>query len=171
MKYLVGSTMLGLSNNRDKDYLVITDEYGDYKSVRNGEEDIICISYDTLVNRMEFKSDYKTNAYFLILNYQFDKDIIGQDFPIEYHILDYKKELIQLLKTIVEYKLLNLNKRVSIKGGLCSKWLYHIAYNVFIIQNNSTVLTSEQKETIQKIHDKEMLISFRDELIKMISKL
>ena len=147
MKYLVGSKMLGLKNTKDTDYVIISEDY-EYKRIYSNGEDILYRSKENIITSMLFNRDINKFAGSLILNYQYDADIIGQDFPIEYHLLDHKEELINLLKVIVKNKLLNVNKRVSIKGGKCSKTLYHIAYNVFILQNNSPIITEEQKQII-----------------------
>jgi hypothetical protein len=53
----------------------------------------------------------------------------------------------------------------------CSKLIYHFAYNLFILQNNSVYLTPEQKEIIQKIHDCQMPIEYLDELERMLNEL
>ena len=170
MKYLIGSKLLGLSNAKDTDYMVISNEY-DYKRIYENGEDVMHISEDHMLKCMNFNYDFKECAHFLILNYQYDADIIGQNFPIDYHLLDHRSKVIKLLKNIITNKLLNMNKRVSVKGEFCSKYMYHIAYNVFILQNNSPIITPEQKEIIQKLHDRTMPISFRDELINMIINL
>ena len=41
----------------------------------------------------------------------------------------------------------------------------------FILKNNSIIITSEQKEIIQKIHDLKMSSDYLDELENMIDKL
>jgi hypothetical protein len=168
-KYLIGSKLLGLDNNKDNDYLIISDEY-DYKRKYENGEDVLYRSTENMQKFMMFDVDMKTNAGLLLLNYQLDKNIIGQNFPIEYNLLDYRSQLIELLNMIVEYKLLNFSKRISSKGH-CSKRLYHIAYNIFIIQNNSPIITEEQKAIIQKLHDRQMSITYIDELSEMIANL
>lgn len=170
MRYLVGSNLLGLTNNKDIDYLEFCEEC-DYKFTKENGNDVIYVSYEELLQRLKFKKDFKQYAKYLIINYQFDKDIIGQDFPINYHILDYKENLLNLLIQIIDNKWLNVNKRISVNKGHCSKLIYHIAYNVFILKNNSPIITPEQKEIIQRLHDRETPISFIDELIEMIVNL
>ena len=165
-KYKVGSVGVGVSNNRDKDYVVISNEV-DYKRTFDKEtkEEIIYISEETLKNNLKFKGNFHHQLY----NYQYDREIIGEDFPIEYHILDYKKELLEYLKTIVENKSFNMNTRITAKG-CCTKPVYHVAYNYFILKNNSPILTDEQFTIINMIHDGEMPISYINELSNNILK-
>ncbi len=168
-KYLIGSKLLGLDNNKDSDYLVISSEY-EYKRVASNGEDILYRSAANIQKFMTFNVDIKANARLLILNYQLDQSIIGQQFPITYNLIGYKDKVKELLKIIVENKLLNFNKRITV-NGCCSKLLYHVAYNVFILQNGTTTLTEEQKAIIQDIHDYKKPISYLDELEEMILKL
>lgn len=165
MKYKIGSSSLGLKNCKDKDRVVITTEC-DYKRVIIEDEEILYISEEKLQKNLRFK-----NGIYAIYNYQYDQSIIGSDFPIQYHILDYRNELIELLNTIINQGLMNFNNRITCNDGNCSKLIYHIAYNIFILQNNNTVITEEQKAIIQKIHDCEMPISYLDELKEMMAKI
>ena len=166
-KYKIGSTVLGINNNRDKDYIVISNEVN-YKRETDKEtkEDIIYISEEYLRNNLEFKGNYHQQLY----NYQYDREFIGSDFPIEYHILDYKKELLEYLKTIVYNKSFNMNPLIS-TNGCCTKPVYHIAYNYFILKNNSPTLTAKQLAIVNTIHDGKMPISYIDELANNILKL
>jgi hypothetical protein len=76
--------------------------------------------------------------------------------------------LIQLLNYIVEKKKLNFNKDI---GNYCYNQLYHFAYNLFILQNNSVELTPEQFEIVQKIHDEKMPISYLDEMKNLLEEI
>lgn len=51
------------------------------------------------------------------------------------------------------------------------KNIYHIAYNLFILLNNSVTLTEEQMNIVQKIHDCEMPIQYLQELRQLYSLL
>ena len=121
-----------------------------------------------LLKRMDFNT---TNLFHMLVNYQLDSKIIKQDFPFKYSILEHKKKLTQFLNDIVTYKLMNFNKLVTNKNGCCTKIVYHIAYNTFILLNNSTNITNEQKQIIQKIHDGEMSIEYLSELEILINTL
>ena len=126
---------------------------------------LIYISQDYLNLLLTFKN---TKSKLLIYNYQYDRELIGNEFPIEYHILDYKDELIEFLMFVVKQKLFNFNKRIKCNGNYCSRLIYHIAYNVFILQNNSPILTEEQLKIVQQIHDYQMPIEYVDTLTSMI---
>lgn len=163
-KYLIGSKVLGLKNARDIDYVTI-DNKVIYKKVFEKDYDVIYISKEYLTNSFAFKSK---DWFCLLSNYQYDKNIIQKDFPIKYSILDYRNELITFLKYVVKNKLFNFNKKITINRKYCSKLIYHIAYNTFILQNNSTKLTIEQINKVQLLHDCKMPISYIDELEKII---
>lgn len=163
-KYLIGSKLLGLSN-KDTDYIVITNEN---KKVSENGEDIFCLTKEQLLKNLNFNVK---NSFVLTGNYQYDRAIIGSEFPIEYHILEHKKDLIELLKRIVNKRLCNFNKRITQGNKCCCKMIYHIAYNLFILENNSPIITQEQKAIIQDIHDIKMPIEYLDELEKRILNL
>ena len=165
-KFLVGSCLLGLANVKDTDYMVIEDErkFAEFK-------DGIDYRYRTLENVKETLA-FKGNDDRKLFNYQLDKTInkeFGEILP--YNLLDYKSELISYLKDIVKYKRFNFDKRVTSNNGHCTKIIYHIAYNLFIVENNSPIITAKQKAIIQKIHDRLMPIDYLDTLKEKIDKL
>lgn len=167
MEYIIGSNLLSLKNNRDIDYLELSDKEREYKWLIENEKQKLVISQQQLFKRLHFVESFNEKQIF---NYQYDKKIIGQGFPIEYNLLNYREKLIELIDYVFENNLLNTNKFVSLNGN-CSKKIYHIAYNVFILENNSVELNQEQKEIIQKIHDIEMPISYIDELKEKFYKI
>lgn len=172
-KYLIGSCLLGLTNNHDCDYIVLAD--GDinlYKHQFVDEKDVFTRSKENLDATMLFQLPFDNkNIRRYIVNYQYDRDIIGQDFPYEYHILDRRGDYINLLNWIVDNQALNFKKIPYLNHGNCSKVIYHIAYTTFILENNSTTLTAEQKAIVQKIHDLQMPQSYLDVLEEKIRNL
>ena len=170
MKYLIGSKLLGLTNEKDKDYMIISNKY-DYKRISENDEDILYRSQENILYHLRFEGDYTKHTFIYLVNYQYDREIIGPDFPIEYHILDHKYKLINFLQWIVANKEMNFNKNLKFKHGNCSKLIFHIAYNAFILQNNSPIITPEQKAIIQKIHDRQMPVDYLDELAAIINNL
>lgn len=173
-KYLVGSYGCGISNNHDYDYLAIVD--GDdtvYRHEYTEEHtDVFVRSKPNIDKTMLFRLPFTNiTVRYYMYNYQLDKEIIGQDFPLEYHILDRRKDYIALLNYIVDNKCLNFKKIPRYNHGNCSKLIYHIAYLTFILENNSTTLTAEQKAIVQKIHDKQMPQDYLDVLEEKIRKL
>ena len=172
--FLIGSRLLGLSNNHDTDYLQITesDDVTFYKREHIKGEDVVTRSSANIARQMNFDMpiNEKTVKYYII-NYQLDEEIIGQEFPYKYRILDKRDKYIQLLNYIADNKVLNFNKEININDWHCSKALYHVAYLTFILENNSTVLTAQQKAVVQRIHDKQMPIAYLDELEEKIKTL
>ncbi len=162
-KYIIGSKALGLNNNKDIDYLVINDEL-DYKRLYENGEDIVYRSKEHIDTYMNYQVDFKSNPYMHLINYQLDQNIISSDFPLKYNVLNKRKELIKLLNYIVDNKLLNFSEKITSKNKCCTSVIYHVAYNMFILKNNSSVLTNAQKSVIQKIHDCQMPIEYLKEL-------
>lgn len=152
--FLIGSKLLNLSNCKDIDYLVLDNNENNIYNQSN-----VDYRYRTITNikeTLKFKNDDDRKLF----NYQLDKTInkeFGEFIP--YNILDYRNELTRFLKEIVSYKMFNFNKRVTTNSGHCSKIIYHIAYNLFILENNSPIITAEQKAIIQDIHDLKNLLS------------
>lgn len=166
-KFLIGSSVLGLTNIKDTDYLYIYDDNETQVKIDDGQDN----RYRTKqyqIDMLEFKNDDGRKLF----NYQCDKTInkeFGEFIP--YNILDYRNELTRFLKEIVKKKTFNFNKRITQGDKCCCKMIYHIAYNLFILENNSPIITDEQKEIIQKIHDKLMPIEYIDELGRRINHL
>ena len=170
IKYKVGSVALGLNNTKDIDYVVISNKTQKI-SVMNNEgiyEDLWCFTLEDLYKNLQFKS---RDIFTLLSNYEYDIEIIDSSFPIEYHILDYKEQLIKLLKEIVNNKSFNFDKRITQGNKCCCKIIYHIAYNLFILENNSPIITEEQKSIIQDIHDLKKPIEYLDVLEHRINNL
>ena len=168
--YLIGSKLLGLNNCHDIDVMTISNEY-EYKREKKDNMEIFHRSEDNLLKFMRFQEDVFRYSSLLLSNYQYDQNIIGQSFPIKYNILDYKKELIDTLETIINHKLENFNPRITFNEKCCSKAIYHIAYNIFILQNNDPIINKKQKEIIQKIHDYEMPIEYLEELKQIFNEI
>lgn len=170
MEYTIGSKLLNLNNTKDNDILIISTEH-DYKRVKVNGKDCVYRSEEHIKKHIFFENEIYNSFRIMLLNYQLDQDIIGQNFPIEYHILDHREKVIELLNHIVDNKLLNCDPRITNDKGCCSKLLYHIVYNIFILQNNSIVLSEEQQTIIQTIHDGLMPISYIDDIQIMLKEL
>lgn len=172
-KYIIGSKLLGLKDNHDEDVLVIVEDedVNLYKREVIDGKDQVTRSVLNIERQMNFELPitFETARYYII-NYQLDADIIKQDFPLEYHILDKRDKYIELLKWIVKNKACNFVKE-GFNNGNCSKMIYHIEYLTYILENNSTELTDVQKEIIQKTHNKQMPSSYISILANKINNL
>lgn len=155
--WLIGSKGLKFINNcHDEDCLEIIDSEEDiyyYKNIDNKE--VYHISSGQLKKRLNYSLNYSKWYRLLLWNYQLDKDIIGKDFPYEFHLLEHKEEVIKLLEFIKENKLNNYSKDI-LMNGYVDKIVYHIAITKFFLLNNCMKLTRGQKAIIQKIHDRKM---------------
>lgn len=165
-KYSVGSHLIGLNNTRDKDVVVVIEDCS-----YNENEDIHYLLKDYLDKLMNFEIPFSPNVvHRYLITYQYDKDIIGQDFPYEYHILDHRDKYIELLKYIVDTSAIGFDRTIY-RNNFINKIMYHVAYLTFVIKNNSVVLTEEQKSIVQKIHDRQMPVEYLDELESIIRSL
>lgn len=171
-EYLVGSKLLNLENATDLDYFVFDESKDDFilTTDANTHIDYFYSSSNVLNKYFNFEEDYKTSLHavriYSIL-YQYDIDIIGQEFPITFHVLTHKTEYIEYLKYLANnnlsiFNVVCRNRKTNFVS--CHKNTYHIAYLTYILKNNSTTLTIEQKQKIQTIHDKQMPLSYLDEL-------
>lgn len=175
MKYIIGSTLLGLNTSTsDKDVLNISND-SSYTLLYNNGIDYHNRSVENIKYYMTFPNE--NDLIIQLYNYQLDIDIIKQDFPIIYHILDYKEKLKRLLNLFIiqEFSVFGkVSKGVysrTMNRYVLPKIFYHIAYNLFILENNSVKLTDEQLKIVQKIHDKEMPVDYGEELKQRILNL
>lgn len=173
MKYIIGSNEIGLSNEKsDLDYLII-DNSVDYQRTNENDEDILRRSEENIKSYINYSVplDNKTCGLY-IFNYQLDRDLIGTDFPIDFHLLDNKNNLITILKYTIQNRLFNFNKNVwtgEFNDKRMSKLTYHIAFNIFILVDNSVKITNEHLQIVQKIKNGEMSIDYIDELTNEFS--
>ena len=98
--YIVGSSVLKLSNCNDIDYINIIKGKNDIKYTfiddKNIKHDIFNITIAQLIEKLNFK-----NSDFINLQlYQYDYRLIGDNFPIYFNILDHKRQIIQILKKL-----------------------------------------------------------------------
>lgn len=167
--YLIGSKLLGIKNTKDVDYLEIIEGSNTYYKKNDNGTDVFYSTIDKINKRLNFEVEDKFSLAFQLFNYQFDQTLRKHfgydDFPIKYNILDHKKELEAFLKYIKDNKLFNYDTRIVGKNNHISKQIFHIAYNKLILLNNSPILTEEQQEFVQRIHDKEVTW---DEYIKKV---
>lgn len=158
--YLIGSKLLNIKNTKDIDYIEIIDGENIYRKENKDGVDIFYSTLDLINKHLNFESEDSYNLAFQMFNYQYDTNLRAyfgyNDLPFKYNILDYKKELEAFLQHIKDNKLFNYNTEIVGKNNHISKQIFHIAYNKFILENNSTILTPKQQEIIQRIHDKDM---------------
>ncbi|MCM1042778.1 MAG: hypothetical protein NC350_01015 [Corallococcus sp.] len=176
-KFITGSCLLGLSNAQDADYVILCD--GDSKDyfVHKYENGADCF-YKTKANLdsyMNFERPFThRNAEHYVTTYQYDCNLVSQGFPYRYSVLEKRAQYVRLLRWIVQNKALNFDEQVLANiddGTTLTKGLYHVAYLTFILANNSVTLTAEQKDAVQRIHDKQMPVSYLQLLRSQIDAL
>ena len=170
IKYRVGSKAVGLVNAKDDDYVALTDD-GFSGIINKPRADLFIRDKTELTKTLHFEQEDLSKRAMYLYNYQYDEHFIGKDFPIKYNVLDYKKQYIEFLREVVDREECNLVSGVTFGSGKCSKKIYHIQYILFILRNNSPVLTAEQMAVVQKIHDGNMPIEYVDILKRKILEL
>ena len=165
-KFIVGSKCACIKDFKDLDILIVDET--EYKE-KNIFRDYKVISKDKLLKTLDFSNFYEKDWLF---NYQYDA-AINPDFSkyYEYHILDHKDKLYEFLKLTIDKEKYNFNKNIRINNKYLSKLVYHIAYNIFILENNSILLNINQIDVINKIHDLKMPFNYIDELIKTFNNI
>ncbi len=170
MKYIIGSKELELQNCTDTDEIVVVESEVEYKRVEENGTDTIYMSLGLLNRLVDFDLYDNKYAYLMLFAYQIDSTLIGTLFPVEFHIVDKREKLKKYLNYVIENKQFNFNEDITVNGDCCSKLVYHVAYNAFILKNNSPIITEEQKDIIQRIHDGLMPIKYLEEIKKIIKE-
>lgn len=166
-KYLFGSKMLGLGNNRDEDWLIFVDEnakianeYG-YKSIP---------FYQALINFFTRGKNIKADPFNALFLYQLSAEFIGDvDYPFSsFNILEHTTVWKEWLKVYVNAK---KTETWATKIDILPKQFYHLLYQYHMIIENTHWISDEAKTIVQKIHDLEMPSSYFYELRDLINNL
>lgn len=161
-KYLVGSALLNLKNINDLDYISLenNNEKENNNLLKNNEKIDIFYVDSKRIASLTYDIDYFENSKTLFENFQYDNSIrsnLGHEkIPIEFRILENREKVIELLNFTKENMLQNYTPLISYPGGFMTKSTLNVVYTKFIIENNSIILTEEQKDVIQRIHDRSM---------------
>lgn len=178
--YITGSSRNGIRKPNDVDKIQFIDS-SELIYQHGYDTDGAClfkISRGTLEKALTDPDNTKYLHYFL---YQFDKHFIGDEFPMQINILDYRDTLKRIVSTTFHdeiAKQISINKRKKKQDGsysiICKKLKkhhYHIIYTIFILKNNSTVLDETQMDIINRVHDWKMGYEYFDVLMDMINEI
>ena len=166
-KYLYGSKMLKLSNNRDDDWLVFDDVSA--KVAREAG----CMSIplyramlEHFIRGNRIKPDYYNGCYLYQLSAGFrdDPEYLFKDFNIS----EYKEVWKQWLKA---YANAEKTEAWAIKSDILPKQFYHLLYQYYMIVEDTHWISDNAKAVVQKIHDLEMPSSYFYELRDLINNL
>lgn len=174
IKFKIGSSLI-LQNCRDNDYLVIAEKLPSKEEYLSNKQEGIEYHYYTkemILDEIGFKKPFnRTTILPYLWSYQLDENIIKQGFPFKHSVIRSRNNYISLLNYLIDSHWFDRKRSPMLNNGNCSKIIYHIAYIVFILENNSTILTDEQKAIVQQIHDKQMPQSYLDTLQEKIKNL
>lgn len=166
-KYLFGSKMLKLDNNRDEDWLTFVNT----KPTLDMEKGYRSISFfktiiSNFVSGRNVPSDVHKACYFYQLSREFQNDA---DYPFnDFSVLEHKAVWIEHLKN---YMNLDSTEQNAIKSDILPKKFYHILYQYNMIIEDTVWISDEAKVNVQKIHDLEMPSSYFYELKGLINSL
>ena len=166
-KFLFGSKMLGLSNNRDEDWLTFVDERA------NVAREMGCKSipfYRTVLNTFITGNNIKVDIYNASYLYQQSAPFFTDEkYPFkDFNIFEHKAVWVRWLKAYVNSKA--IEKRATATDTL-PKIYYHLLYQYYMLTEDVHFISDEAKAQVQKIHDLEMPSTYFYELRELINNL
>lgn len=161
----VGSTILGLERCRDTDILVIDDGHKYSWFDKPSNYNYHPRSYERIKSEMAFESAKYWDQFYA---YMLDSEINPNN--LDYNVFDHKDKILSCVKNFNFDRLYMVPDKYRLNDAL-EKKVYHVAYNTFLLINDSKILTPEQKIIIQKIHDREMPLEYGRELEGLIKNL
>ena len=166
-KYLVGSKLLKLTNNRDEDWITFVAE--DSSVARKTGKHSISF-YQTLIKLFSSGKNIKADPFKALYIYQLSNGfILEEDYPFkEFNILEHKKAWIDWLKAYTNAK---SSEDWATKTEVLPKQFYHLLYQYYMIKENTHWISEEAKAEVQKIHDLEVPSSYFYELQGLINSL
>lgn len=168
LKYLFGSKMLKLNNNRDEDWQTFVIDHPEGQERQRGVRSIkffnVLISHFTKgINRPE---DFYKSCFLYQLSTGFHEE---ENYPFKhFNILEHKEVWINQLKGWIN---LPETEERALSRDTLPKTFYHILYQYNMILENTHFISEEAKVDVQKIHDFEMPTSYFYELRDMINSL
>lgn len=167
LKYLFGSKMLGLSNNRDEDWLLFDNV--DTKTARKTGCKSISF-YQTLINFFIAGKNIHADPYNAQYMYQLSNGFIDdEEYPFkDFNILNHKEAWKEWLKAYINDK---QTDTCATKTDILPKQFYHLLYQYYMIVENTHWISETAKSQVQKIHDLEVSSSYFYELRDLINNM
>jgi hypothetical protein len=166
-KYLTGSKMLKLENNRDEDW--ITFVAADSKIAQKKGCHSIAF-YQTILKHFIGGINIAADPYKALYLYQLSNGfIVDEEYPFkDFNILEHKEVWVKWLKAYINAK---SSEDWATKTEVLPKQFYHLLYQYYMIKENTHWISDEAKAEVQKIHDLEMPSSYFEELKALINSL
>ena len=166
-KYLLGSKMLKLENNRDEDWVIFFPE--NTKAAREKGGHSIAF-FKTILKHFINGKKIAANPYNALYLYQLSNGfILDESYPFkDFNILEHQAVWINW---ITAYMCAAEVEAEAIKATVLPKEFYHILYQYYMIKENTHWISDEAKAKVQKIHDLEMPSSYFEELRALINSL
>jgi hypothetical protein len=166
-KYLFGSKMLGLSNNRDEDWLTFVEDNA--KTAREKGCQSIPF-YKSVISSFIRGTHITQDPYNALYLYQLSTEFYKEtSYPFkDFNILDHKEVWKNWLKAYINAE--NIEQKANSQEYLLKNF-YHILYQYYMITENIHFISEPAKAEVQKIHDLEMPSSYFYELRNLINSL
>lgn len=167
LKYLFGSKMLKLKNNRDEDWQIFIPDHPDgerkrgYRSIK-----FFNIFIEDFKKGKNQPEDFYKSCFLYQLSGGFHEE---ENYPFkDFNILEHKDVWIKQLKG---YMNLPETEEKALKDDILPKTFYHILYQYNMIIEGIHFISEEAKTDVQKIHDFEIPSSYFCELRDLINSL
>ena len=151
-KYLYGSKMLKLDNNRDEDWITFIDE--DTNAAREKKCQSIPF-YRLILDYFIRENNITNNLYHALYLYQLSNGFRADvDYPFSnFNVLDHTAVWAEWLKAYMNDE---GTETFALKTEILPKGFYHLLYQYYMIKENVHWISDEAKTQVQKIHDLEM---------------
>jgi len=154
-RIIIGSRAVGMNNeNSDYEYVQFSDSVDTFKIIRSGQDSIYLWNPQYLNQVL----NYKENPKFQLTTYLFDKDLNSEAMELGFDIMEHLDDMRDRIK---RFCILHEEQL----GKVQSKLWYHVAYQYFILKNNSKQLSEEQLDLVKSIHDHKPMTEFLKEMI------
>lgn len=166
-KYLVGSKLLKLTNNRDEDWITFVSEKSKVAQ-KTGKHSISF--YQTLVKLFSSGKNIKADPFKALYIYQLSNGFITEeDYPFkDFNVLENKETWASWLKAYINA---STTEAWATETDTLPKQFYHPLYQYYMIKENTHWISEEARAKVQKIHDLEMPSSYFEELRALINSL
>lgn len=170
LSYVVGSSLLNLKNCHDVDRIYFADSPVPTLPTQTG--DYFCKNLD-FIKLILAKSDHPEK-----FAKDFNRPVCGHffqysrgfhpepEYPIEWDIMEHKQGWKQILKNHITHE--EAEEYYILENGICRKTLYNIAYQYYMLLDDTIWVTGEHLDIVQKIHDRQMPAEYFYELREQI---
>jgi hypothetical protein len=167
-KYLLGSKMLKLNNNRDEDWVTFVEKHNPEKRIKGHRR---IPFFKMMMERFLGGEVHPDSMYHSCFFFQLSCGFFEGDenYPFkDFNLLEHKDVWIKQLKGYMNHP---KTEKLAFSKETLDKTFYHILYQYHMIVEDTHWISDEAKVDVQKIHDLEMPSSYFYELRDKINSL